>query len=230
MPPRNAGPQPVPPAARGELTVKQQREARRAVKLAAFRKQQATDKRNRIIGIVSASVGAAAVLAVLVAVVVTSSLPKTSPDAITIDGLQTYRNITAGHVEGPVDYAQNPPAGGEHAPAWLNCGVYSEPVPNENAVHAQEHGAVWVTYDPEEVTGDALTTLQQSVPSTYSVLSPIPGLQAPVIVSAWANQVELDGVDDPRLQEFVDKFWQGGDAPEAGAPCTGGIDAPGRIT
>ena len=229
MPPRNPGPQPVPPAARGELTVKQQRAARRADKLAAYRKQQATEKRNRIIGIVSASVGAVAALGLVIAVVVTSNLPKANPEAITIAGLQTYPNVTAGHVEGPVDYAQNPPAGGEHAPAWLNCGVYTEPVPNENAVHAQEHGAVWVTYDPDLVTGDALTTLQASVPSTYSVLSPMPDLQAPVIVSAWANQVELDGVDDPRLQEFVDNFWQGGDAPEAGASCTGGIDAPGRI-
>ena len=229
MPAPDPGPQPVPPAARGELTVKQQRVARRAEKLAAFRKQRATEKRNRIIGIVTASIAAVAVLVVLVVVVVTSNMPKASPEAITIAGLQTYPNVTAGHVEGTVEYAQDPPAGGEHAPAWLNCGVYTEPVPNENAVHAQEHGAVWVTYDPDLVTGDALETLQQSVPSTYSVLSPMPDLQAPVIISAWANQVELDGVNDPRLQAFVDKFWQGGDAPEAGAPCTGGIDAPGRI-
>ena len=32
------------------------------------------------------------------------------------------------HTDGTVDYAQTPPAGGEHNPVWQNCGVYEEPV------------------------------------------------------------------------------------------------------
>ena len=35
-----------------------------------------------------------------------------------------------------------PPAGGPHDPAWLDCGVYDEPVRDENAVHDLEHGTV----------------------------------------------------------------------------------------
>ncbi|GAA1209680.1 DUF3105 domain-containing protein [Rhodoglobus aureus] len=209
--------------------MKQQRTERRAVKIAALKKKQASEKRNRVIGIVTGSVAAVGVLALVVTMVVTNGTPKVSPDAIEITGLQNYADVIAGHVEGAVDYAQSPPAGGEHAAAWLNCGVYTEPVPNENAVHSQEHGAVWVTYDPAQVSGDDLETLQSSMPATYSVLSPQPGLQSPVVISAWANQVELDGVNDPRLQDFVDKFWQAGDSPEAGASCSGGLDGPGRI-
>tara|TARA_R110002124_G_C8968568_1_gene514777 strand:- start:6020 stop:6682 length:663 start_codon:yes stop_codon:yes gene_type:complete len=219
----------MPPAARKDLTVKQQRAENRAVKVAALKKKQAAEKRNRLIGIVTGIVAAVGVLALIVTIVVTNGTPKVSPDAIEITGLQNYPDVVAGHVEGVVDYAQSPPAGGEHAPAWLNCGIYTEPVPNENAVHSQEHGAVWVTYNPDQVTGDDLKALQDAVPSTFSVLSPMSDLQSPVVISAWANQVELDGVDDPRLQDFVDKFWQGGDAPEAGASCSGAIDGPGRI-
>ena len=52
------------------------------------------------------------------------------------------------HTEGNVDYAQTPPAGGPHDPVWQNCGFYTEPVRDENAVHSLEHGAVWITYLP----------------------------------------------------------------------------------
>jgi Protein of unknown function (DUF3105) len=55
---------------------------------------------------------------------------------------------TGGIVTGPVTYAQNPPVGGPHDLVWLNCGIYTAPVRNENAVHSLEHGAVWVTYQP----------------------------------------------------------------------------------
>ena len=58
---------------------------------------------------------------------------------------------------------------------WLNCGIYDQPVPNENAVHSLEHGAVWVTYDATTVSGDELDALKSQLPSTYIVLSPYEG-------------------------------------------------------
>ena len=51
MPPRDSTSQPIPPAARKELTVKQQRDARRAEKVAALKKKQTAEKRNRTIAI-----------------------------------------------------------------------------------------------------------------------------------------------------------------------------------
>ncbi|MEO3856907.1 DUF3105 domain-containing protein [Acrocarpospora sp. B8E8] len=30
-------------------------------------------------------------------------------------------------------------------PTWQNCGVYAKSLRKENVVHAQEHGAVWIT-------------------------------------------------------------------------------------
>jgi hypothetical protein len=218
-----------------ELSVKQQREARRAEKVAVLKKQQAAQKRNRLITLIASGVAAAGVLALVIVFVVTNSIPKVDPDSIDIAGLTTFDDLTAVHVaddttvDYEADYDMSPPAGGNHWGAWLNCGVYTEPQQNENAVHALEHGAVWVTYDPELVTGDDLTTLQDSLPDTYIVMSPYPDLQAPVVASAWGNQVELDGVDDPRLAEFVTKFWRSADVPEPTATCSGAIDGPGRI-
>ena len=49
---------------------------------------------------------------------------------------------------GAVTYTVTPPVGGDHNAAWMNCGIYDQPVPNERAVHNLEHGAVWITYQP----------------------------------------------------------------------------------
>ncbi len=202
-------------------TVKQQREARRAEKVAAFQREQARRARNRRIGLWAGIGGGLVAVAAIVAVVIVSSTPKT------IEGLMTFSN-EATHVDGTVDYPQDPPAGGPHAPIWLNCGIYDQAVPDENAVHALEHGAVWVTYDPA-LSEAEVQTLRDAVPSTYAVLSPYPGLPAPVVVSAWDAQLRLDGVDDPRLASFIQAYWKSPNAPEPGALCTGGLDALGRV-
>ena len=133
------------------------------------------------------------------------------------------------HVEGVVDYPQTPPAGGEHNPAWLNCGVYDQPVPNENAVHSLEHGAIWVTYDPSLSDAD-LETLKSQLPSTYIVLSPFDGLPSPIVLSGWNTQLQIDDADDPRIPEFLEEYWQSQNVPEPGALCTGAVDAPGKVS
>src|SRR4051812_42310790 len=63
-------------------------------------------------------------------------------------GVRSYSNLSRNHTESPVNYPQNPPVGGPHNPVPQNCGFYSKPIRNENAVHSLEHGAVWITYRP----------------------------------------------------------------------------------
>jgi Protein of unknown function (DUF3105) len=62
--------------------------------------------------------------------------------------VESFHNLDHDRVKGPVDYKQSPPAGGDHASIWQNCGFYSEPVRNETAVHSVEHKALWITYRP----------------------------------------------------------------------------------
>lgn len=210
-------------------SVKQQRDARRQEKVAALKKQQERAKRNRRIGIATASLAGAAVIALLVTFVVTSGQPRQDPQAIEIDGVETYADLTANHVGGSVDYAMTPPAGGDHNQIWLNCGVYTEPVPNENAVHDLEHGAIWFTYDPAQVDDAQISALQDFAPDTYAVVSPYEGLDSPMYVSAWGAQLAFDDVDDTKVSDFVTKYWKSTNAPEPGAPCTGGLDGTGKI-
>ena len=216
-------------------SVKEQREAKRAAKVAVLKKQQAREKRNRTIGFTVGGLLVAGAVALVITFVVSNAVPKVNPDDIAIEGLETFTGLTAVHIDpNPVDYEaeydMNPPAGGNHFGAWLNCGVYTEPQQNENAVHALEHGAVWVTYDPDALDESEIEALRESIPRTYMLLTPYPGLPAPVVASAWGSQVQLDGVDDPRLGDFIEKFRQSPDAPEPGAACTGAVDGPGRIS
>ena len=187
-------------------------------KLSDLRGQQARKERRTRLTIWTAAITTVVLIAGVVEATVIVDLKNTP----TLDAVATYTPET-GHTEDPVTYEQTPPAGGEHAPAWLNCGTYEDPVTDENAVHSMEHGAVWVTYRPD-LPADQVQTLRQSVPDTYMVLSPFEGLPAPVVASAWGKQLSLNGVDDPRLAEFIREFRQSPQAPEPGAACTGGVD------
>ena len=89
---------------------------------------------------------------------------------------------------------------------------------------------MWVTYDPERVSGGDLDALRGAMPSTYIILSPFPGLEAPVVASAWGVQVALDGVDDPRLADFIIKYRLAESAPEPGALCSQALDGPGKVS
>ncbi|MEA9985916.1 DUF3105 domain-containing protein [Subtercola vilae] len=195
-----------------------------------MKREQAKATRNRRL-LFGGGFGAIGLIIVLVIVfVVTGGGSASAPVATKADGVQTFTGLTRNHVTGSVTYAQVPPVGGNHAPVWLNCGVYDQAVPNENAVHDLEHGAVWVTYDATQITGDTLTKLRAELPTTYIVLSPYVGLPSPVVASAWGAQIQLTGVDDTRLADFLKTYWQSPSAPEPGAACTGGVTAPGLVS
>lgn len=146
----------------------------------------------------------------------------------TIPGVVTYTGLARTHVSGTVKYAQNPPVGGPHNPVWLNCGIYDAPVPNENAVHSLEHGAVWITYQPN-LPSKQVATLRSLVSGhSYVILSPYPGLPAPVVASAWGLQLKVQSANDPRIAQFIKKYEQGPQTQEPGAPCSGGTGTPSQ--
>ena len=159
-----------------------------------------------------------------------SSAPAATPTGplprATTGAIEVLAVVEANHQQGSITYPRLPPAGGNHAPTWLNCGVYDVAVPNEMAVHSQEHGAVWIAYHPN-LPGDQVETLRQLGRSqTYVIVSPFPNLEAPVIASAWGRQQRFATAGDPALREFVRMFRAGPQTPEPGAPCSGGAGQP----
>lgn len=140
------------------------------------------------------------------------------------DGVETFEDLSMDHVEtgSTVDYDQFPPVGGEHYSFWQNCGVYDEPVLTEAAVHSLEHGAVWITYDAGLSDSDIELLASHHVSGSYVLVSPMEGLPFPVVASAWGAQLMTDDADDPRLADFLSVYEQSPEAPEPGAPCSGG--------
>jgi hypothetical protein len=146
-------------------------------------------------------------------------------------GTQMFTAGNHKHVAGTLSYDRSPPAGGAHSATWLNCGIYSTPVPNENVVHSLEHGAVWIAYRPDLASADVFTLRQFVVThwfetQGYLVLSPYAGLSAPIVLSAWGAQLKLGSVSDPRLTEFAKHFEGGGQGGERGGECVGGVGTP----
>jgi hypothetical protein len=148
-------------------------------------------------------------------------------------GIQVFAENDHTHVTGPVTYDRVPPAGGPHNPTQLNCGVYTQPVPNEYAVHSLEHGAVWITYQPN-LPPDQLASLQRLVVSSYVgtqrylILSPFAGIKSPIVASAWGAQLNVNSPSDSGLVAFIQHYAGGAQGGEPGGACTGGVGGPGE--
>ena len=171
----------------------------------------------------------AVVAVLLIGGVVLYIVHKNSEKAI--PAVQTFSGLSRAHVTKAVHYRQTPPVGGAHNPVWLNCGIYTSPVPSGNAVHSMEHGAVWITYRPS-LPAAAVTGLQAVVRSEpakvrgHVILSPYPDLPSSVVASAWGTQLRLSSASDPRLARFIASYTQGPQTPERGAACSGGTGTP----
>lgn len=218
--------------AQHELTVKQQREAKRQEKLAEYQRNVTRRRRTGLMWWIVGGVATAVIAGIVIASFVFAPPPAPEYGAndstgAEIEGVETFNHETL-HVDGVVEYEQTPPAGGKHNQYWLNCGVYDQPQQNEYAVHSLEHGAVWVTYDADLITGDDLATLRSHLPSTYAILSPYEGMDTPIALSAWNAQLKIDSPTDPRITEFFEEYWRSQNVPEPNAACTGAIDGEGR--
>jgi hypothetical protein len=168
------------------------------------------------------------VFAVAVIGYAVSAVNKANADKITsasqISGLKTY-TYAAGqsHVTTDVTYKQSPPVGGPHDPNWADCTgtVYSVDIRHENAVHSMEHGAVWITYNPDTVSKADVATLGALVKGvTHRLMSPYKGLDTAISLQSWDHQLKVSSVKDKRIKQFADFFTQNDSYyPEVGASC-----------
>ncbi|MFD0277858.1 DUF3105 domain-containing protein [Kitasatospora sp. NPDC127111] len=197
----------------------------RRARIEALRKEERRHERRRKIiyasaaGLILAGVVAGGIWAV------TSASDNGGKSAADIAGVQTFGQLGRTHVQTPVSYPQTPPVGGDHNPLWLTCNgnVYTKPVPNENAVHSLEHGAVWITYNDKAGPDDVAALAAKVQGKAYTFMSPYPAESGKITLTAWSTQLVVDSASDPRVDAFLAEYVQGPQTPEPGAPCTEGL-------
>jgi len=149
--------------------------------------------------------------------------------AAAISGIKNYRKSDPKmlkyekHEYGSLKYTVAPPVGGTHNPNWQRCqgDVYNAPIASEHAVHSMEHGAVWITYQPDLAKSEVDKLAKKVKGHDYMLMSPFPGLDKKISVQTWGYQLKVDSASDKRIDEFVSALREKS-APEQGATCTAG--------
>ncbi|MBK3563601.1 DUF3105 domain-containing protein [Streptomyces sp. MBT62] len=214
-------------------TSKKAAAADRKARIEAMRRaEKARDRRNRILTITLSTVMVAGLVGWGAYAVNNANEKKDQKAAAAkklIRGEKTWdaKKLGRNHVETKVSYPMNPPVGGNHAPVWMTCNgnVYTKAIPNENAVHSLEHGAVWVTYNDKATAADLKTLADKVAKTPYTLMSPDKTESGTVMLSAWGHQLSVNTASDPRVEEFLTKYVQGAQTPEPGAACTNGLTA-----
>lgn len=156
--------------------------------------------------------------------------------AAAIEGIVNYREdnpdmLTNQHASGPQQYPVTPPVGGNHNGRWQNCqgDIYTEPIHNEHAVHSLEHGAVWVTYNPDLLGQDQIDALAGMVEGNEMMLmSPYPDMDIPISLQAWGYQLRVSDPGDPRINEFI-RALRINATMEPRARCDGGVSTTASV-
>ncbi|WP_438010228.1 DUF3105 domain-containing protein [Sorangium sp. So ce321] len=185
------------------------------------------------------------------------------PDAPPLPGeaeckvvIRTGIGVTAArHVPActPVQYATNPPSGGDHWALWAEYKGYEAEVPRELYVHNLEHGAIVLAYRcpstgcaeikatlaevRAEAASDPRCLMLPGGPEARVVITPDGALDTPVAAAAWGATYTATCLDKASLARFAaDHYAQGPedtcsnagavdvDRPDGGAPsCAGGL-------
>jgi hypothetical protein len=211
------------------MSAKNSSESRKAHIEGMRRAERTRERRNRILTIGASAVTVAGLVLGGTFLIRSQSADAKAPSGRFVtgeDGVRTWKGkLTQNHVSKTVKYPMKPPVGGDHAPVWQNCNgdVYDKALRNENAVHSQEHGAVWVTYNSKASDAD-VTALAEKVKKTpYTLMSPVEDQPDPIMLSAWGAQRTVTSASDPNLDKFFEKYVQGKQTPEPGAACTNGV-------
>ncbi|KOU41182.1 DUF3105 domain-containing protein [Streptomyces sp. NPDC060334] len=203
----------------------------RQARIAEMRRaDKARDRRNKIIAITASTAVVAALVGFGSWMLLDQKQKEKDAEATRkapVSGEQTWdaKKLGRNHVETVVKYEMNPPVGGDHHPRWTNCDgdVYANPLPQVNAVHSLEHGAVWVTYNEKAAKADVDTLAAKVGKTPYTMMSPVKEQAGAIMLSAWGKQLTVEKADDPRVAQFFTKYVQGPQTPEPGAACTNGL-------
>ena len=136
-------------------------------------------------------------------------------------GVQIERAPGRSHRQGEIEYpGKKPPSGGDHNPVPLTCGYYNAHHPTSSpCIHsstARSGSPMHRTLLPPMLLSSSNSREHPKV-----IVSPYEGLDSPVVLVAWERRLEVPSVNDPRVQQFIDAYAGGKQAPEPNQACEG---------
>ena len=109
-----------------------------------------------------------------------------------------------------VSYTTSPPASGNHWPVPAPCGFYTDPIPDERAVHNMEHGNIVVSYNlPAEEDVSALRDAVNDIGlnRVWGVSRPYSGIEpGQIVLNTWGVMDSFSGVDKDRIGTFFETY------------------------
>lgn len=109
---------------------------------------------------------------------------------------------------GTTDYMphnSNPPTSGDHYPQAPKWGVYKKEIPDLSAVHALEHGGIWISYQ-STLSDEDIKVLKKIANSNAGavIMSPRDSNPAPIAINSWGKLMYLEAPDTAKIQDFID--------------------------
>ncbi|MBI4299459.1 MAG: DUF3105 domain-containing protein [Chloroflexi bacterium] len=112
------------------------------------------------------------------------------------------------HVEEGQSHPPNssvPGTSGWHYPQPARWGIYSDPIADEKLVHNLEHGGIGIHYSCPEGCEELVTQLT-GIAKGYRlgvILSPFPGLETKITLTAWGWIDRFNEFDEKRILDFI---------------------------
>ncbi|MDH5616837.1 MAG: DUF3105 domain-containing protein [Acidimicrobiia bacterium] len=116
------------------------------------------------------------------------------------------RQIINSEIAAP-EYNSDPPTSGAHSAKAAACGILRQPVPDAYQLHDLAIGVIVFQYAPslEAVDVERIEELARSFEDRI-IVAPRPGMDAPVIATAWTTMMRLSAVDEELLRAFYDQY------------------------
>ncbi len=117
--------------------------------------------------------------------------------------------VSSRHVTSEVEMqivAGDPPASGPHFGTPQRFGVYDDPINDGNAVHALEHGLVWISYRADLLSEAELEALEDLAGDFRRdvLLSPRPENASAITIVSWGWLMRFDEFDEAGLRAFIE--------------------------
>ncbi|HDH02660.1 MAG TPA: DUF3105 domain-containing protein [Actinobacteria bacterium] len=121
---------------------------------------------------------------------------------------EATRGIVSGGIPDP-DFNSDPATSGPYADRWAGCGNYRQAIPEIYLVHSLRRGSVVINYQPALELAEVVGLEELVVEIGGGVLAaPKPGLDHPIVLSAWTKLLPLEEFDRSTIRAFVDQFGQ----------------------